>query len=110
MKSKPASKETSREKALHVERPMYVQHLLFIVETQTRKRVTSAVKVNELRVNMEIFQNERDGSGFAAMSHLQLKGSANFMPANNMQPVPLICQNIIQKTLNLSSFLSWLDM
>lgn len=60
------------------------------------KRVTSAVKVNELRVNMEIFQNVGGSAGFAATSHPQVEGSAHFTPANNMA-LPLICQNIVHK-------------
>lgn len=67
-----------------------VQHLLVIVETQSLKRVNSAVKVNELWVNMEIFQNDGDSAGFAATSHQQGKGSHQFMPANNMHPLPFI--------------------
>lgn len=66
-----------------------VQHLLFIVETQTHKRVTSAVKVNELQVNMEIFQNIGDSSEFSAMSQPKIEESTNFMPTKNRQHPPL---------------------
>lgn len=76
-----------------------VQHLLFIVETQTHKRVTSAVKVNELRVNMEIFQNIGDGAEFAATSHPQVEEITHFRPANNMQPLPIIYQNMNSQTV-----------
>lgn len=67
-----ATKKTqwqSGESVVHVTTYVAIQHLLLIVETQTHKRVTSAIKVNELRVNMEIFQNIGDSEGFAATSH-----------------------------------------
>lgn len=60
--NRAAKKRQCGESVACVTTYLAVQHLLFIVETQTHKRVTSAIKVNELRVNMEIFQNIGDST------------------------------------------------
>lgn len=97
-----------------------LQHLLFIVETQTHKRVTSAVKVNELRVNMEIFQNVGDGQDLQPHPTHRLREA--LISCNNMHEIsanilrticshsPLFVNISFTNSLNLSSFLLCLEM
>lgn len=86
-----------------------VQHLLFTVETQTHKRVTSAVKVNELRVNMEIFQNVGAQNLQPRPTH-RLREALISCWRTICSLSPLFVNISFTNSLNLSSFLSWLEM
>lgn len=87
-----------------------LQHLLFIVETQTHKRVTSAVKVNELRVNMEIFQNVGDGQDLQPRPTHRLREALISCLRTICSHSPLFVNISFTNSLNLSSFLLCLEM